>query len=269
LYQIGARWYDAVLNRWAQPDTLIPDWYDPQSLNRYAYGLNNPVKYTDPTGHCTQLEDDPEGLCVRTEDEDTEDEEGETDPETIVVVHGGSEFTNGIEVAIANYLLTGDERWLDAIPQAQGIRSGLLNRSINNVLASLSVAGTSGGVQVPIDAAWAMLGVAAASPGRDELGLRPGGMNGSLDHREGVRAALREVAEQYRGGDFTIQTNKSIKSALGIDRRPDISVWLGKELQSIVEVARVRPSGSLVSREAGKLAQYTQAGIDFRFWILK
>jgi hypothetical protein len=25
---------------------------NPQELNRYAYGLNNPVKYTDPTGHC-------------------------------------------------------------------------------------------------------------------------------------------------------------------------------------------------------------------------
>ncbi|WP_276522354.1 RHS repeat-associated core domain-containing protein [Kallotenue papyrolyticum] len=25
---------------------------NPQTLNRYAYGLNNSVKYTDPTGHC-------------------------------------------------------------------------------------------------------------------------------------------------------------------------------------------------------------------------
>jgi hypothetical protein len=24
----------------------------PQGLNRYSYGLNNPVKYNDPTGHC-------------------------------------------------------------------------------------------------------------------------------------------------------------------------------------------------------------------------
>jgi RHS repeat-associated protein len=52
LYQMGARWYDPYLNRWAQPDTLIPDWYNPQSLNRYSYVLNNPLRYTDPTGHC-------------------------------------------------------------------------------------------------------------------------------------------------------------------------------------------------------------------------
>jgi RHS repeat-associated protein len=26
-----------------------------QALNRYSYGLNNPVKYTDPTGHCVEV----------------------------------------------------------------------------------------------------------------------------------------------------------------------------------------------------------------------
>ncbi len=28
-----------------------PDPANPQSLNRYAYVLNNPLKYTDPSGH--------------------------------------------------------------------------------------------------------------------------------------------------------------------------------------------------------------------------
>ncbi len=30
---------------------MVPDPNDPQSLNRYAYALNNPLRYTDPTGN--------------------------------------------------------------------------------------------------------------------------------------------------------------------------------------------------------------------------
>jgi len=52
LYFYGARWYDPALGRFLQPDTIVPDPANPQSLNRYSYTLNNPLKYTDPTGHC-------------------------------------------------------------------------------------------------------------------------------------------------------------------------------------------------------------------------
>ena len=31
---------------------VLPNIYDPQMLNRYAYARNNPLKYTDPSGHC-------------------------------------------------------------------------------------------------------------------------------------------------------------------------------------------------------------------------
>jgi hypothetical protein len=34
-----------------QPDTDVPESQGPQSLNRYAYGLNNPLKYIDSSGH--------------------------------------------------------------------------------------------------------------------------------------------------------------------------------------------------------------------------
>ena len=121
IYFYGARWYDPYLNRWIQPDTIVPDSNDtavsaltvsfsendllmelnrenrgdrpcglgivetlqepalqgkpfskngatcetppialkhtgpanPQNLNRYAYVRNNPLRYTDPTGHWT------------------------------------------------------------------------------------------------------------------------------------------------------------------------------------------------------------------------
>ena len=50
LYQMGARWYDPALGRWLSPDTLVPDSANPQSFNRYAWVLDNPLRYRDPTG---------------------------------------------------------------------------------------------------------------------------------------------------------------------------------------------------------------------------
>ena len=37
--------------RFISPDTIVPEPGNPQALNRYSYTLNNPLKYTDPTGH--------------------------------------------------------------------------------------------------------------------------------------------------------------------------------------------------------------------------
>ena len=42
------------LGRFTQPDSIVPNLFDPQSLNRYSYVLNNPVRYTDPTGHMAE-----------------------------------------------------------------------------------------------------------------------------------------------------------------------------------------------------------------------
>ena len=51
LYYYNARYYDPELGRFIQADTIIPDLSDPQSYNRYSYVRNNPLRYTDPTGH--------------------------------------------------------------------------------------------------------------------------------------------------------------------------------------------------------------------------
>jgi RHS repeat-associated protein len=79
----NARYYDPAIGRFISADTIVPGsnpltvwpsdavaggvWRtngngptDPQQLNRYSYTLNNPLKYTDPTGHCVP------GTCALT-----------------------------------------------------------------------------------------------------------------------------------------------------------------------------------------------------------
>jgi hypothetical protein len=50
-----------VLGRFLSADSIVPDAGNPQAFNRYAYALNSPLRYTDPTGHmvaCNPMEDD-------------------------------------------------------------------------------------------------------------------------------------------------------------------------------------------------------------------
>jgi RHS repeat-associated protein len=49
-YNFKARLYDPVLGRFISPDSTVQDSGDPQSLNRYSYGRNNPINYIDPNG---------------------------------------------------------------------------------------------------------------------------------------------------------------------------------------------------------------------------
>lgn len=51
LYNYGARLYDPAVGRFLTPDSIVPDYRNPQSLNRYSYTLNTPLRYNDPTGH--------------------------------------------------------------------------------------------------------------------------------------------------------------------------------------------------------------------------
>jgi len=50
IYYYGARYYNPILTKFVQPDSSIPNPYNPQDLNRYSYVRNNPYKYTDPNG---------------------------------------------------------------------------------------------------------------------------------------------------------------------------------------------------------------------------
>ncbi|MBL0049726.1 MAG: VCBS repeat-containing protein [Bacteroidetes bacterium] len=51
LINMNARLYDPVINSMLSPDNYVQTPNFTQNYNRYSYGLNNPLKYTDPTGN--------------------------------------------------------------------------------------------------------------------------------------------------------------------------------------------------------------------------
>jgi RHS repeat-associated protein len=64
LYYYGARYYDPTIGRFVSPDTIIPTMANPQSLNRFTYCLNNPMKFVDPSGNIVKFSDRTEQLLT-------------------------------------------------------------------------------------------------------------------------------------------------------------------------------------------------------------
>jgi len=54
LYFYNARWYDPALARFISADTLVPDPGNALAWDRYVYVYNNPIRYSDPSGHCPE-----------------------------------------------------------------------------------------------------------------------------------------------------------------------------------------------------------------------
>jgi RHS repeat-associated protein len=47
----GARYYASTQGRFTSADSWAGRMFNPQSLNRYSYFRNNPLKFVDPSGH--------------------------------------------------------------------------------------------------------------------------------------------------------------------------------------------------------------------------
>jgi RHS repeat-associated protein len=51
LMDYRARFYDPLLMRFIQADSIVPNPANPQTFNRYSYVGNSPINFSDPTGH--------------------------------------------------------------------------------------------------------------------------------------------------------------------------------------------------------------------------
>lgn len=91
----GARYYGSTMGRFMSPDPLGGHLENPQSLNKYAYALNNPLTNTDPTGldsylQCTSTKDNASTCQSQTVGYDSK---GNAQTATVQGVTGKSGFT--------------------------------------------------------------------------------------------------------------------------------------------------------------------------------
>jgi len=97
LYYFGARYYDSETGRFMTRDPLAGALVSPQTLNRYVYCGNNPLKYVDPLGLWFEKDiDEPE-------EPDTEDKE-ENEPK-VIELPDGSVLTMDVSGESGNVLV--------------------------------------------------------------------------------------------------------------------------------------------------------------------
>ncbi|MCB0082687.1 MAG: RHS repeat-associated core domain-containing protein, partial [Caldilineaceae bacterium] len=51
LHYYNARYFDDHIGQFVSPDSMVPDASNLISWNRFAYAADNPLRYSDPTGH--------------------------------------------------------------------------------------------------------------------------------------------------------------------------------------------------------------------------
>lgn len=91
---MGGRLYDPTLGRFLSPDPMVGRPKNSQNWNRYSYVMNNPMKYSDPTGY------DAESKCESTLGEgncspDSDEDEESADTELIYAYMNGSTEISG------------------------------------------------------------------------------------------------------------------------------------------------------------------------------
>jgi hypothetical protein len=64
LFAASNGWNSPYINHFISADTVVSSYANPQGLNRFAYVLNNPLRYIDPTGHKeTECSSQTDPLC--------------------------------------------------------------------------------------------------------------------------------------------------------------------------------------------------------------
>ncbi len=193
LYYFGARYYDPGLGRFITPDTIVQSPGDPQSLNRYAYCRNNPLLYTDPTGHIFGIDDLIIGIII-----------GAALGAATSAISGGDIGLGALTGAITGGFLAGAGGIVEAFKltgvvaagayAAAGASAGAINAGISG--SDIGIGALSGG-------AFAAAAYAFPGPNFKPFGQSPVGTIGNrLFNSSLTGAAFGAVSAGMTGGDM-------------------------------------------------------------------
>jgi RHS repeat-associated protein len=273
IYHYGARFYSPKLGRFLSADTIVPGYANPQNLNRFSYVINNPLRYTDPSGHAVACGSDAGNGCEGTG-------LGGLTPGQILETNVNDDRRNR---AIYNYAITHPDYNYAQDTELEDVGRFIVSNAL--FIGNADAVSRQPSFWDRVSASWealaygGALSIAAilAGGGSNPYGYdtpfvpNPGGMNGNPDHGAGVKYVTKLAEQQYpEVQGYSYRYNVSIKEFNGgIDRRPDLTVWHGDDLIKIYEVARTYPNGSMVTREQLKMVEYWENGLPYFFHLLK
>jgi len=112
-----ARYFGSSMGRFLSPDPLGGSLANPQSLNRYAYALNNPLVNTDPTGMYVCSDDPKDGSshCASAQDQAlektlaSERNSSNADVARAAGAYGAVNTANGVTVGFADLSKSGED----------------------------------------------------------------------------------------------------------------------------------------------------------------
>jgi RHS repeat-associated protein len=109
-----ARYYGSSMGRMLSPDPIGGDITNPQSLNKYAYALNNSLRFTDPTGLYV-CKDGKDGACTSDQDKTFEKSlaglrgSSNADVARAAAAYGAAGDANGVTVGFADLSKSGED----------------------------------------------------------------------------------------------------------------------------------------------------------------
>ncbi|TPG36297.1 FG-GAP-like repeat-containing protein [Flavobacterium pectinovorum] len=177
LINMNGRIYDPKLHRFLQPDNFVQDASNTQNYNRYAYVLNNPLKYTDFNGESWWSDNWKQVVTVAV---------------VVVVAVVVTYATAGMASPLAASMITG---------AAAGFAGGVTGSALNgNSFGQVMLDGAYGGIKGGVFGA---LGGYAAS-------FAPAGIFNGAAYSIGTNLAINalgntiEGKDPFEGAGFTI-----------------------------------------------------------------